>query len=195
MSDAVKNLIIKGHEVVEDDWQVLRLAEPVEGAPPHDPATVAVPAGKFIVPLSLWLVQRELLAARTDAGEIGVWIAPDESPDVLKGLLDQFPVIAIDFPKFTDGRGYSIAYNVRVRMGWTGELRAIGDVLRDQLFSMRRVGFNAYAVRADRNVHDALKSLSDFSETYQASVDQKVPLFRRHTRNVGVGDSNDGAGI
>jgi uncharacterized protein (DUF934 family) len=195
MSDAVKNLIIKGHEVVEDDWQVLRLAEPVEGAPPHDPATVAVPAGKFIVPLSLWLVQRELLAARTAAGEIGVWIAPDESPDVLKGLLDQFPVIAIDFPKFTDGRGYSIAYNVRVRMGWTGELRAIGDVLRDQLFSMRRVGFNAYAVRADRNVHDALKSLSDFSETYQASVDQKVPLFRRHTRNVGVGDSNDGAGI
>jgi uncharacterized protein (DUF934 family) len=195
MSDAVKNLIIKGHEVVEDDWQVLRLAEPVDGAPPHDPATASVPAGKFIVPLSLWLVQRELLAARTAAGEIGVWIAPDESPEVLKGLLDQFPVIAIDFPKFTDGRGYSIAYNVRTRMGWTGELRAIGDVLRDQLFSMRRVGFNAYAVRADRNVHDALKSLSDFSETYQASVDQKVPLFRRHTRNVGVGDSNDGAGI
>jgi uncharacterized protein (DUF934 family) len=198
MSEAVKNLIIKGHEVVEDDWQVLRLAEPVEGAPPHDPATVAVPAGKFIVPLSLWLVQRELLAARVAAGEIGIWIAPDESPEVLKGLLDQFPVIAIDFPKFTDGRGYSIAYNVRTRMGWTGELRAIGDVLRDQLFSMRRVGFNAYAVRADRNVHDALKSLSDFSETYQASVDQKVPLFRRHARNVGVGadaGANDGSGI
>jgi len=195
MSEAVKNLIIKGHEVVEDDWQVLRLAEPAEGAPPHDPATVSVPAGKFIVPLSLWLVQRELLAARVAAGEIGVWIAPDESPEVLKGELDKFPVIAIDFPKFTDGRGYSIAYNVRTRMGWTGELRAIGDVLRDQLFSMRRVGFNAYAVRADRNVHDALKSLSDFSETYQASVDQKVPLFRRHARNAAVNDSNDGAGI
>jgi uncharacterized protein (DUF934 family) len=195
MSEAVKNLIIKGREVVEDDWQVLRLAEPVDGAPVHDPATVAVPAGKFIVPLSLWLVQRELLAARTAAGEIGVWIAPDERPETLKGLLDQFPVIAVDFPKFTDGRGYSTAYNLRTRLGWSGELRAIGDVLRDQLFSMQRVGFNAYSVRSDRDVHDALKGLSDFSETYQASVDQKVPLFRRHARPAPVAVNNDGAGI
>jgi uncharacterized protein (DUF934 family) len=199
MSEAVKNLIIKGREVVEDDWLVLRLAEPVDGAPAHDPATVSVPAGKFIVPLSLWLVQRELLAARTAAGEIAVWLAPDERAETLKDQLHQFPLIAVDFPKFTDGRGYSTAYNLRTRLGWTGELRAIGDVLRDQLFSMQRVGFNAYSVRADRDVHDALKGLFDFSETYQASVDQKVPLFRRHARNVGVGSpqaaNNDGAGI
>jgi uncharacterized protein (DUF934 family) len=190
-----KHLIIKGREVVEDDWQVLRLAEPVEGAPAHDPATVSVPAGKFIVPLSLWLAQRDVLAARTAAGEIAVWIASDERPETLKGLLDQFPLIAVDFPKFTDGRGYSIAYNLRTRLGWTGELRAIGDVLRDQLFSMRRVGFDAYAVRADRDPHDALKGLTDFSETYQASVDQKVPLFRRHARPAPVAANNDGAGI
>jgi uncharacterized protein (DUF934 family) len=190
-----KHLIIKGRQVVEDDWQVLRLAEPVEGAPAHDPATVAVPAGKFIVPLSLWLVQREVLAARTAAGEIAIWIAADERPETLKGLLDQFPLIAVDFPKFTDGRGYSIAYNLRTRLGWTGELRAVGDVLRDQLFSMQRVGFDAYSVRSDRDPHDALKGLSDFSETYQASVDQKVPLFRRHARPVPASVNNDGAGI
>lgn len=190
-----KHLMIKGRQVVEDDWQVLRLAEPVEGAPVHDPATVAVPAGKFIVPLSLWVVQREVLAARTAAGEIAVWIASDERPESLQGLLDQFPLIAVDFPKFTDGRGYSIAYNLRTRLGWTGELRAVGDVLRDQLFSMQRVGFDAYSVRSDRDVHDALKGLSDFSETYQASVDQKVPLFRRHARPVPASVNNDGAGI
>jgi uncharacterized protein (DUF934 family) len=190
-----KHLIIKGREVVEDDWQVLRLAEPVDGAPVHDPATVSVPAGKFIVPLSLWLVQREVLAARTAAGEIAVWIASDERPETLKDLLDQFPLIAVDFPKFTDGRGYSIAYNLRTRLGWTGELRAVGDVLRDQLFSMQRVGFDAYSVRSDRDVHDALKGLSDFSETYQASVDQKVPLFRRHARPLPAKVNNDGAGI
>ena len=199
MSEAVKNLIIKGREVVEDDWQVLRLAEPAEGAPQIDPATVAVPEGKVIVPQSLWLVQRELLAARAAAGEIGVWVASDERPEELKEDLSKFAVIAVDFPRFTDGRGYSIAYNLRVRLGWTGELRAIGDVLRDQLFQMRRVGFDAYATRPDRNIHDALKGLSDFSETYQASVDQKLPLFRRQARNVGVGSSdaanNDGAGI
>jgi uncharacterized protein (DUF934 family) len=190
-----KNLIIKGREVVEDDWQVLRLAEPVDGAPVHDPATVSVPAGKFIVPLSLWLVQREVLSARTAAGEIAVWIASDERPETLKDLLDQFPLIAVDFPKFTDGRGYSIAYNLRTRLGWAGELRAVGDVLRDQLFSMQRVGFDAYSVRSDRDVHDALKGLSDFSETYQASVDQKVPLFRRHARPLPAEVNNDGAGI
>jgi uncharacterized protein (DUF934 family) len=182
MSEAVKNLIIKGQQVVEDSWQVLRLAEPVEGAPVIDPATVPVPEGKFIVPQALWLVQRELLAARAAAGEIGVWIGSDERPEAIKDDLAQFALVAVDFPKFTDGRGYSIAYNLRVRLGWTGELRAIGDVLRDQLFQMRRVGFDAYVVRADRDVHDALKGLSDFSETYQASVDQKVPLFRRHSR-------------
>ncbi|WP_373991197.1 DUF934 domain-containing protein [Duganella sp. BuS-21] len=195
MSDAVKNLIIKGREVVEDEWQVLRLAEPVEGAPTHDPATVSVPEGKFIVPQSLWLVQRDLLAARAAAGEIGVWIASDERADTIKDDLSKFAVIAVDFPKFTDGRGYSIAYNLRTRLAWTGELRAIGDVLRDQLFSMQRVGFNAYSVRADRDPHDALKGLSDFSETYQASVDQKVPLFRRFARPAPGSVNNDGAGI
>ena len=202
MSDAVaenvKNLIIKGREVVEDDWLALRLAEPVEGAPAIDPATVEVPAGKIIVPQSLWLVQRELLAARAAAGEIGVWIASDERPEEIRDDLSKFGVIAVDFPKFTDGRGYSIAYNLRIRLGWTGELRAIGDVLRDQLFQMQRVGFNAYATRPDRSIHDALKGLSDFSETYQASVDQKLPLYRRHARTSGVAApaaNNDGAGI
>ena len=135
------------------------------------------------------------LLPRAAAGEIGVWIASDERPEPLKDDLPNFAVVAVDFPKFTDGRGYSIAYNLRVRLGWTGELRAIGDVLRDQLFSMRRVGFDAYAVRADRDPHDALKGLSDFSETYQASVDQKVPLFRRHARPAPVVANNDGAGI
>lgn len=195
MSEAVKNLIIKGREVVEDDWQVLRLAEPVEGAPQIDPATVAVPEGKIIVPQSLWLVQREVLAARAAAGEIGVWIASDERPEAIKDDLSKLAVIAVDFPKFTDGRGYSIAYNLRLRLGWTGELRAIGDVLRDQLFQMQRVGFNAYATRPDRSIHDALKGLSDFSETYQASVDQKLPLYRRQARTAGTAANNDGAGI
>jgi uncharacterized protein (DUF934 family) len=89
----------------------------------------------------------------------------------------------VDFPKFTDGRGYSIAYNLRARLGYTGELRAIGDVLRDQLFYMQRVGFDAFAVRADKNIHDAVKGLTDFSEKYQASWDEKNPLFRRVKRD------------
>jgi uncharacterized protein (DUF934 family) len=178
--------IIKGREVVDDDWSVLRLDEG------QALESVVVPEGKIIVPLAVWQAQREALSGRA---ALGVWIASDERPETLKGELDRFAVVAVDFPKFTDGRGYSIAYHLRKRLGYTGELRAIGDVLRDQLHSMHRVGFDAYATRPDRSIHDALKGLTVFSETYQASVDQPLPLYRRHERDLRPEHSDAGAGI
>jgi uncharacterized protein (DUF934 family) len=186
--------IIKGHgnshSVVADDWSVLRLSEG------ETPEAVEVPAGKVIVPLKVWLAQRETLLARAGAtGAIGLWFASDELAQAVKDELGQFAVIAVDFPKFSDGRGYSIAYNLRKRLGYTGELRAIGDVLRDQLFQMYRCGFDAYATRQDRSIHDALKGLTVFSETYQASVDTPLPLFRRHQRDLPPEHSDIGAGI
>lgn len=162
--------IIKDKAVVQDDWNVVRLSEG------ETAENFAVPAGKTIVPLKVWQAQRDTLSQRSD---VGVWIASDERPEVLKDEVNKLPVIAVDFPKFADGRGYSIAYNLRARLGFTGELRAIGDVLRDQLFYMQRVGFNAFATRPDRNIHDALKGLTDFSEPYQAALDVKAPLFAR----------------
>ena len=162
--------IIKDRAIVPDDWTVLRLAEgeTAEG--------VAIPDGKVIVPLAVWQARRDSLKAR---GDVAVWLASDERPEALKDDLATLPLIAINFPKFGDGRGYSIAYNLRARFNYEGELRAIGDVLRDQLFYMQRVGFNAFATRPDRSIEDALKGLTDFSEAYQASWDQKAPLFRR----------------
>lgn len=183
----VREEIIKNAAVVANDWGVLRLDEG------ESPETVTVPAGKAIVPLSVWLAQRETLAARLP--DVGVWLAGDEDPAALADVVDQLAVIGIDFPKFTDGRGYSIAFNLRTRLGYQGELRALGDVLRDQLFSMHRVGFDAYATRPDRSIHDALKGLSVFSETYQASWDQKSPLFRRHHREGVNPDLDNAAGI
>ena len=125
--------IIKDRQVVQDDWQLLKLEE---GQTAED---VTVPADKVIVPLKVWQAQGAL---RT-RGDIGVWFASDERPEAVKDDVALLPLIAVDFPKFADGRGYSIAYNLRARHGYTGELRAIGDVLRDQLFYMQRVGFNA----------------------------------------------------
>ncbi len=165
--------IIKNRQVVADDWTVLRLAEG------DDAATLAVPAGRMLVPLAVWQAQQATLAGRTD---IGVWLPSDARPEALADAVGRLPVIAVDFPKFTDGRGYSIAFNLRSRLGYQGELRAIGDVLRDQLFFMQRVGFDAFATRPDRDIHDALKGLTDFSESYQTSWDQKTPLFRRAAR-------------
>ena len=166
--------IIKNRAIVKDDWALLRLDDG-EAAD-----TVEIPAGKVIVPLPVWQAQHAALVARLP--DIGVWLAADERPEALAGDIEKLSVIGVNFPKFTDGRGFSIAYNLRTRLGYTGQLRAIGDVLRDQLFSMSRVGFDAFATRSDRNIHDALKGLSDFSETYQTSWDQKTPLFRRHPR-------------
>ncbi|MFL6719481.1 MAG: DUF934 domain-containing protein [Burkholderiaceae bacterium] len=165
--------IIKDRRIVADDWQVLKLAEG------ETVETVAIPEGRVIVPLAVWQARRDALKAR---GDVAVWLASDERPEALKDDVASLPLIAVDFPKFADGRGYSIAYNLRARLGFTGELRAIGDVLRDQLFYMQRVGFNAFATRPDRSIEDALKGLTDFSEAYQASWDQKMPLFRRVDR-------------
>ena len=147
MSEVTRE-IIKNRQVVQDDWQVLKLQEG------ETAESVSVPAGKIIVPLKVWQAQAVL---RT-RGDIGVWLASDERPEALKDDVAGLPVIAVDFPKFADGRGYSIAYNLRARLDYRGELRAIGDVLRDQLFYMQRVGFDAFATRPDRNIHDALKA-------------------------------------
>ena len=165
--------IIKDKAIVADDWHLLKLAEG------ETPESATVPTGKQIVPLSVWLAQKTTLAARDD---IGVWLAPDERAESLQDDAAGLPLIAVDFPNFADGRGYSTAFNLRTRIGFTGELRAIGDVLRDQLFYLQRVGFNAFATRPDRSIEDALKGLTDFSDVYQTSWDQKTPLFRRATR-------------
>ncbi|QOJ20623.1 MAG: DUF934 domain-containing protein [Gammaproteobacteria bacterium] len=166
-------MIIKNKAIVADDWTMLRLQENEAAESVH------VATGKVIVPLKVWQAQHDVLQQRK---EIGVWLASDERPEELKEDIKKFAVIAVDFPKFSDGRGYSIAFNLRARLGYTGELRAIGDVLRDQLFYMQRVGFDAFAPRPDRKIEDALKGLSDFSEVYQTSFDPKLPLFRRVQR-------------
>jgi len=165
--------IVRGNAVVADDWQILRPA-------PETPiAEVEIPADRVVVPLALWLERHADLVAR---GDVGVWLAGADDPTPLVPWLPQLLLVAVDFPKFTDGRGYSVAYLLRSRLGFRGELRAIGDVLPDQLFFMRRVGFDAFAVRTDKDIRQALRSLQPFSDAYQGSWDNAVPAFRRHVR-------------
>lgn len=161
--------IISDAAVVADDWNLIPAAE--------DGASVTLPTGKLIVPLNVWLAQPDSLLERNQP--FGVWLDSHQDPAELADAIDRFAIIAVNFPKFADGRGYSIAALLRSRYGFKGELRAIGDVLRDQLFYMKRVGFNAFSVRADKDIHDAVKALKDFSVTYQGSIDQPVPLFKR----------------
>src|SRR5690606_35754386 len=158
---------IKDRKVVTDSWELWKDA----GLPPT--------SGDWLVPLSLYRAERAALAGR--AGRTGVVVASDEVPtedDDLKSL----PLVGIDFPKFSDGRGYTTARLLRERFGYNGELRAVGDVLRDQLFYMARCGIDSFALKPGKDIQGALSAFDDFSTSYQAAVDQPQPLYRRARR-------------
>lgn len=145
--------IIKDRAIVEDAWAHIA-----------DDAAIP-PQGDITVSLARWGEESAALAARP--GKVGVRIAPGEDVDGAIDALLNAPMIAIEFPKFTDGRGYSTARLLRERHGYAGELRAIGHVLRDQIFYMHRVGINAFELAPGRSLSDALNAFSDFTVTYQ----------------------------
>jgi uncharacterized protein (DUF934 family) len=162
--------LIKDGAIVENTWTLL-------AKPEGEAAAVEVPAGEVIVPLSVWQAQKDRLQSRTD---VGVWLDSDEVAEDIGEEANRFPVIGVNFPGFMDGRSFSTARILRERYGFKGELRALGNFIRDQLCYLRRCGVNAFAfANPETNLEVALKSLDDFNEYYQASVDQPLPLFRR----------------
>ena len=169
--------VIQNGRIAASDWQILSVAEG------EDAAAVAVPAGRVIVPLATWLARREELASRAD---VGVWFASNEGPEALEADIARVPVIAVNFPKFVDGRGYSTAVLLRTRYGYTGPLIAFGEVLRDQFNYLTRCGFDTLQPRegryTDAQLEAAIASIGDFSEPYQASVLHPQPIFRRIAR-------------
>ena len=112
-----------------------------------------------------------------------VVLQPTDDPAVLAGRLGgpgaQIRAVAVNFPKYADGRVYSIARLLRERYGYTGELRAVGEVARDHLHAMAQCGFNAFQLRAGEDAQAALAAFGDFSDSYQATAARPQPLFRR----------------
>lgn len=160
--------LIKARKAAPDNWLLLKAED-------------ALPAeGAVIVSLATWKAQRDALLAR---GNVGVVLEPHEEPSELAEDIGALPLIAVNFPSFQDGRGYSTARLLRERYGFRGELRAVGDVLIDELFYMHRVGFDAFALREDQDVEACLKVFDTFSEVYQTSYDQPIPLFKRRLAN------------
>ncbi len=162
--------LIKHRRIVADPWRLL------ERVPEGDPQLANTP-GSLIVPLPLWLAGRASLEARSEG--VGVWLDAHEGPEAIANEVGHFAVIAVNFPKFGDGRAYSTARLLRERYRYRGELRAIGDVLHDQLYFMEQCGFDAFALREDQNAEEALSVFSTFSDGYQTSTLRPVPLFRR----------------
>ena len=104
---------------------------------------------------------------------------PTDDPAIVAGAVGLAGVIAVNFPKFSDGRGYSIGRLLRERFGYKGELRAVGEVARDHLHAMEQCGFNAFQLREGEDPKEALAAFGDFSDSYQATAARPEPLFRR----------------
>ena len=156
---------IRDGKPAEDRWVLIREEE------------ANLPDAPAIVPLTCW-------EALEGSREVAPWLASGtELTPELAETLAAAPLIAIDFPKFTDGRGYSLARLLRERYGFQGEIRAIGDVLVDQVFYLSRCGFNALSLREDQWLEDALRALGAFSRAYQPAVDVAEPLFRQRMRD------------
>jgi uncharacterized protein (DUF934 family) len=152
--------LIKNGEVVQDNWNTLRLTG---NETPH---TVRLPVGPVLVPLSVWKARRtELIHREYEHGwQLGVWLAADEDPAAIKQDLDDFTVIAVQFDKFGDGNSYLTARLLRKRYGYLGELRAIGDVPGSKLAYLRQLGFDAIATAGGKFI-GAIVQLAEINQS------------------------------
>jgi uncharacterized protein (DUF934 family) len=156
--------IIKDRAIAESEFMVVDLQ------------SASVEGSNTLLPLSYYLEHRDQLKGRND---IGVWLeAGDEIEDIAE-FANDLPVVALNFPAFADGRAYSSANILKRTMQYQGEIRAIGDVRRDQLSQMVHCGFNAFEVADGQDANKCLEALDAFTENYQATVANPEPLFRR----------------
>ena len=157
--------IVKEGREWQDDWRLLEDGDALDGAP-------------ALLPLPRWLAE----SPAEGASPHGLWVRPDDELSAVIAAALRSPLVAVDFPNFNDGRGYSFARQLRAA-GYAGELRAVGDVLRDQAFYLSRCGFSSFAPAAHVASADFFAGLSDFSLVYQGAADQRSIVHRlRHAR-------------
>ena len=142
--------------------------------PPAGPSATHWEGGRYLT-LAQWLETREQGSA--------VLLQPADDPLALQGAIEGLALIAVDFPRIGDGRGYSHAFLLRERLGYTGTLRALGAVTADQVYALKRVGFTSFGLRADQEAEAALAAPQTFSVAYQNSQSQLGALGDREAAN------------
>jgi uncharacterized protein (DUF934 family) len=158
--------LIKNRALSEDTWLTLDDESPVPQS------------GPVIVGLDRWRAEREALLARRQP--LGIRLRADQSPAQIADDLRHFAVVALEFPKFADGRAFSYARLLRERYGYMGEVRAVGAPVIDQALFLHRCGFDAIEVPAGTSVEAWLAAQARISVTYQPAADGKIPVYRRH---------------
>jgi uncharacterized protein (DUF934 family) len=167
--------LIKDDALSPDPWVSLGDEEALpEGAP-------------AIVSFERWQAERDALAGRN--APLGIRLRSDQPPGPIAEDLDRFQVIALEFPRFGDGRAYSYARLLRQRYGYGGELRAVGNVLRDQALFMRRCGFDAFEVAEGTALEDWREALGEISVFYQPTDDDRPAASGLRARAGGNGSA------
>lgn len=161
--------LVKNGELVESSFVDVSAADTIP------------PTGPVLVSLAQWQAQRDALIAR--GTPLGIRLHSDQPPELIAADLPHFSLVALEFPKFRDGRAYSYARLLRERYGYTGELRAVGDVLLEQLFFMMRTGFDAFEIASADPLGDYKIALADFSVWYQPTADGRPTAMQlRHPK-------------
>jgi uncharacterized protein (DUF934 family) len=137
-------------------------------------------SGGAIVSLARFQKERDLLLARN--APLGVQLKANENPEQLGADLERLSVVALEFPKFRDGRAFSWARMLRTRLGFTGQIRAVGDFLYDQIHYQHRVGFNAWVVPEGFTLEQFRHALSEITNVYQPSADGKKTIRELRSR-------------
>ncbi len=159
-------------EIIDDDFVV------IEPGTAETPSTIPS-QGKVLVHLSAWEANKAEFTARAQAGELGVYLNPDDNPEQLQADVNVLKLIAFHFPMSKYGQGYSGAFLLRSRYGFKGDIRAFGDVWRDQFFFLARCGFTQFKIKEGKSLEDALNAFTDFSSAYQTSADGTTSVLNR----------------
>ena len=201
----MKSQLILNNRIVKDDWETIMLPKiDVEvkkqagkvvmfkltgdnsPTPEQVDKTKFSNSGNVILPMKVFLKHKIQLQTRLKNKEIGIWIdTHEEIESFIEEIEDinAFPILAIRVGKFADGRIFSIGSQLRTKFKYKNILRAFGDVLRDQLFFLKRTGFDSYLIREDRNANDALNALKDFTLPYQGSINDPMPAWKKVNRD------------
>lgn len=161
--------LIKNKQLIANDWDILK-----------DLSELSIKLNKkLFISIDTWLNLPEELNQKLNQSELGLFIDSHQTCDDLPDNFEMAAAIAINFPAFTDGRGYSIAKDLRLLKNYQGEIRAVGEVLHDQLNAMMRCGFDAFELVDDKDEAKALLSFNDWSQKYQADLLEKRPIYLR----------------
>ena len=161
--------LLKQGAVAPDPWRML-----AEDAAPQ-------PGETTLIPLAVWREHRERLLSGN--GQYGVVLQPEDDVAEIAGDLARLDVVALTFPAFKDGRGFSQARLLRERHGYAGELRARGPVFRDQYLYLARCGIDAIEVEDETAVQDWQAAMQEFSIFFQPTGDGRRTVLakRGHT--------------